>query len=60
MEAVVCPTVYPFAQTALLANVHRNGSLVWFEASGSCYTINTGTSLVFILLLPCVMEILQL
>jgi hypothetical protein len=55
--------VYPFAQIALLANIHCNESLVWFKASGFCYTINTGSSLGLlcdILLLPCVMEILQL
>ena len=37
IEAVVwqcAPTVHPFAQTALLANVHCSESLVWFEASG--------------------------
>jgi hypothetical protein len=38
-------TVYPFAQTAFLANVHCNESLVQFEASGFCYAINTGVSL---------------
>lgn len=32
-------------QTSLLANVHCNESLVWFKASGFCYTINTGSSL---------------
>ena len=55
--------LHPFVHTSLLANVHCNESLVWFEASGFCYTINTGSSLGLlsdILLLPCVMEILQL
>ena len=55
--------VKPFAQTVLLANVHCSESLVWFEASGFCYTINTGSSLGLLLdtlLSPCVMEILQL
>jgi hypothetical protein len=42
VEAAVCPTVYPFVHTALLADVHYNESLVWFEASGFCYTLNTG------------------
>lgn len=28
----VCHTIYPFAQTALLANIHCNQLLVWFEA----------------------------
>ena len=61
MYAIVCPTVFPFAHTYLLANVHYSESLVWFQ--GFCYTINTGSSLGFLsdaLLLPCVMEILQL
>ena len=37
-------------------------SFVWFEASGFCYTFNTGFSpglLLDSLLLPCVMEILK-
>ena len=38
----VCPTVYPFVHT-LLANVHTSDSLVWYEASGFCYSINTRT-----------------
>jgi hypothetical protein len=40
-----------------------NESLVWFEASGFCYIIDTESSpglLSDILSLPCVMEILQL
>ena len=44
---------------SLLANVHCNESLVWFEASGFCYTINSRSSPVFlldILFLPCVMR----
>jgi hypothetical protein len=56
-------SVYTFAQTGLLANVHCKESLVWLEVSGFCYTINTGTSprlLSDIQLLPCVTEILQL
>lgn len=43
---------------------HCNDSLVWFEASGFYHTISTGSSLRLlsdiILMLPCVMEILQL
>lgn len=41
----MCHTIFPFAQIPLLANVHCSESLVWFEASGFCYTINPGTSL---------------
>jgi hypothetical protein len=41
LGASACHTV-PFAQTVLLANAHCNESLVWFKASGCCYTINTG------------------
>ena len=55
----MCPTVYPSVYTSLLANE----SLVWFKFSGFRDTINTGCSpglLLDILLLPCVMEILQL
>ena len=48
VEAVVLsqcvrPIVYPFVHTSLLANVHCNESLVWYEASGVCYSIITGT-----------------
>ena len=60
---MVCHTVYPFAQRAFHANVCCNEALVQFEVSGFCYTINTGSLLGLlsdILLLPCVMEILQL
>jgi hypothetical protein len=49
--------------TTILANVHCRDSLQWFEASGFCSTVNTGSSLgllLDILLFPCVMEILQL
>jgi hypothetical protein len=66
METVVCHSVchmvHPFVSTFYLANVCCNQSLVWFEASGFCYTINPGSSLGLfsdILLLPCVMEILE-
>jgi hypothetical protein len=34
--------IYIFVHTSLLENVHYNESLVWLEASGSCYTINIG------------------
>lgn len=60
---MVCHTIQPFAQTALLTKVHCSKRLVWFQASGFCYTMNTGSSPGFlsdILLLPWVMEILQL
>lgn len=49
--------------STLLANAHRSGSLMWFQASGFCYTINPGSSwdlLLVILLLPCGLELLQL
>jgi hypothetical protein len=36
------PTELPFVHTSLLANVHCNDSLVWYEASGFCYSIDTG------------------
>jgi hypothetical protein len=61
MEAVVCSTVRPFVvYTSLLAKVHCNESLVWYEASGFCYSISTITKLglfMDVLMLPCVMEI---
>ena len=59
---IVCPTVYPFVHTSLLANVHCNESLVWSEASGFCCTSNTGSSLGLlsdVLLLCSVMEIMK-
>jgi hypothetical protein len=40
----MCPTEYPFIQTSLLANTYCSESLVWFKASGFCYTIITGFS----------------
>jgi hypothetical protein len=40
----VRPTVYPFVHTSSLINVHCNESLVLFEASSFCYTINAGSS----------------
>jgi hypothetical protein len=57
----VCPRMC--IHRPLLANVHCSEALAWLEASGFCYTINTGSSpglLSDILLLPCVMESLQL
>jgi hypothetical protein len=63
VKAIVYPTVYPFIHTSLLANVRCSECLIWFEASGFCYTINPGTSvglLLTILLLPCVTELLEL
>ena len=61
--ATVFHTIYPFAHTALLTNIHCNESSSWLETSDFCYTINTGSSLGLlsdILLLPYVMEILSL
>ena len=55
VEAGEHPRVYP--------SVHFSESLVWLEISGFCDTINIGSSLGLlpvILLLPCVMEVLQL
>jgi hypothetical protein len=52
----VCHTVHHFAQRALLANVHCNESLVWFQVYDFCFTINTGYSLRLLSdnqLLPC-------
>jgi hypothetical protein len=64
MEAVVCRSVsHHFVHTSLLANTHCNESLVWFQVSGFCDTINIGSSsalLPIILLLQRVMEILRL
>lgn len=48
-------TVFSFTQKAFLASIHCDESLVWFETSGFCFTINTGTLLGLlsdILLLP--------
>ena len=64
MEAIVSQCVTQYTLLSIhLANVHCSESLVWFKASGFCYTISTGSSLGFlsaILLLPWVVEILQL
>ena len=51
----LCPYIFT-------SSVHFNESLVWYEVSGFCDTISTGSSqglLLDILLLFCVMEILQ-
>lgn len=40
-------TVDPLVHTALLAKVHCNDSLVWFETSDFYYAIDTGPSLGF-------------
>lgn len=37
--------VYLFDHMSLLANVHCHEPLVWFKASGFCYTTNTCSSL---------------
>ena len=67
MNAVVCHSVsYSlsfFVHTSLFTNVYYNESLIWFEASGFCSVINTGSSarlLLNILLLTTYVEILQL
>jgi hypothetical protein len=63
VEAAVCRSVshsMPFCQNSFSCT-HCHESLVWFEASGFCY--NTGSSLGLLsdaVLLPCVMELLQL
>ena len=49
VEAVICHSVshsvsHPFVHTALLANVHCNESLAWFEAFGFCYINSVGFS----------------
>lgn len=41
----MCPTVYSSVYTSSLANVHFNESLVSFQVSGVCDTINIGWSL---------------
>jgi hypothetical protein len=43
-----CVPRIPFVYTSSLANVHCNESLVWYECSGFCYSINTGTSVGFL------------
>jgi hypothetical protein len=46
LRKLQCVTAgHPLVHTSLLANVHCSDSLVWFQASGFCYTINTGSSL---------------
>ena len=57
-----CCTGYSLVHTSLLVSVLCSESLVWFEASGFCYTINTGTSLRLlsdISLFPYVMKIMH-
>jgi hypothetical protein len=59
----VCHTACPFVHTSFRATIHCNESLVWVKASGFCYTVNTRSSpslFLNIVLLPCVMELLQL
>lgn len=64
MEAVVCPTVYPFPHISLPAIVHCNESLVWFAGLWLLlyckYWIPTRGILPDNLLLLCITEILQL
>lgn len=66
MEAVVHHSVshsVSAIHSSSLTNIHWNESLVWFEVSSFCDTINTKSSLgllLAVLLLPCVMETLQL
>lgn len=58
-----CVPRYSLCPYSLLNKVHCTDLSVWFEASGFCYFISTGTSLgllLAILLSPCVMEILHL
>lgn len=45
LGAWVCHTVHPVVQSALLANVHCNESLIWFKASGFLNAIIIGSSL---------------
>lgn len=62
-----CGVSHCVTQSTLLPNSFAckccEASLVWFEASGFCYTLNAGATWGFlsdIQLLPCVKEILQL
>ena len=62
MEAVVYSVSHGTPLSPHIFISHCNESLVWFEVSGFCDTINIGSSLGLlrvILLLPCVMEILK-
>jgi hypothetical protein len=66
-EAAVCRGVTQYTLLSKHLYLQRviamSQALVWFKASGFCYTINTGSSqglLSDFLLLPCVMETLQL
>jgi hypothetical protein len=59
-NSVLTITIYPFVQTSVLADVHCNESVVWFEAFGICYALNTGSSpelLSDTLLLPCFVKL---
>ena len=63
LNVIVCPTVYYFAFSFLLADVHCNDSLVGYQTPGFCYSINIGTSVghfLYSLLLPSLMEILYI
>lgn len=66
MEVVICHRVshsISLCQHIITCkNIHCKESLVWFEISGFCDTINPGSSLglLVFLLLSCVTEILQL
>lgn len=56
---IVNHAVTPFIHTFLHGGLYQKESLVWFEASGLCHTINAGPSLghfVDILLLPFVRD----
>jgi hypothetical protein len=62
MEAGVCHSVSHSVPTPLSTHLYLQ-AFVWSKTSGFCYTINTGSLLgllLDVLLLPCVMEILQL
>jgi hypothetical protein len=39
----VCHTVYPFGLHIFTYKTFINESLAWFEASGFCYAVNTGS-----------------
>lgn len=41
----MCHTVYPSVHTSSFAHVNCNESLVWFEVSSFCDTINIASSL---------------
>jgi hypothetical protein len=63
VETVVCCSMFHSISLSLLENISCIESLVWFEVSGFYDTTNSRSSsglLPCILVLPCVMEILQL